>query len=149
MPRPRRWQPLRIERDIESFHYAFNEALDDQEKIPKATQIVSGRIWTVSGQTKMTAYPLLEQPVPLQPASDAAQVAAAVDGPLTSSGQQGWQLCSPVAFEATWNGGPNAEDIEICLVADAAPQPAFVQSNLGGGVLTFYPGYQFKTDAVP
>ncbi len=57
----------------------------------------------------------------------------------------GWVLLCPYAFEATWNGGPNLEDIAIRLDAVEDDAPAFVQSNLGDGLLTLYSGYQLHT----
>jgi hypothetical protein len=60
-------------------------------------------------------------------------------------GQTNWELLCPYAFEATWNGGPSPDAIDIRIEAPAAGAPAFVQSQLGAGLLTFYPGYQFKT----
>jgi chondroitin 4-sulfotransferase 11 len=100
---------------------------------------------------RLKAYQLYDQAVALQPASsggnwakDHALISANHD--LPGAAVQGWQLLCPLAFEATWNGGPNAADIEIRLAEEAATQPAFVQSNLGEGLLTFYPGYQFKTE---
>lgn len=57
-----------------------------------------------------------------------------------------WELVCPLAFEATWNGGPRPEDIEIRIEAAGDDRPAFVQSLHGRGVLTFHSGYQFKTD---
>jgi glycosyltransferase involved in cell wall biosynthesis len=102
------------------------------------------------------AYRLYDQAVTLQLAAEAqtwgktkrTPSAPTFDGELAlgRAGQQGWVLLCPVAFAATWNGGPRAEDIEIRLEGADADQPAFVQSHLGEGLLTFYPGYQFKTD---
>jgi glycosyltransferase involved in cell wall biosynthesis len=78
-------------------------------------------------------------------------IAAAPD--LARAQRQGWQLLCPLAFSATWNGGSQPEDITIQLAADATAEAgeagaapgAFVQSQLGNGLLTFYSGYQFKT----
>jgi hypothetical protein len=138
-------------RDIDAFHYTFGEA-DREQVVVRATQWkLSERASKVNGNKIMTAYPLHDQPVPLQPAAaerirvkTKTQYSARANLDLASAG---WQLCCPVAFEATWNGGPNAEDIDIRLAEDATTQPAFVQSNPGEGLLTFYPGYQFKTDS--
>ncbi|RIK39429.1 MAG: hypothetical protein DCC55_18120 [Chloroflexi bacterium] len=95
------------------------------------------------------AYPLYAQAVALQPAPAATRGKSSplLDGELAfaSATQQGWLLLCPLAFEATWNGGPRAEDTVIRLEGTDA-EPAFVQSQLGNGVLTFYPGYQFKTE---
>src|SRR6185369_12235856 len=55
---------------------------------------------------------------------------------------QGWNVLCPYAFEATWNGGPKIEDIQIRLETLEDGVPAFVQSQLGGGVLTLHTGYQ-------
>lgn len=57
----------------------------------------------------------------------------------------GWQLCCPRAFEATWNGGPHAEDVEIRFDQMPDQAPIFVRSQLGGGMLTFHTGYQMLT----
>jgi hypothetical protein len=57
----------------------------------------------------------------------------------------GWQLCCPRAFEATWNGGPHAEDVEIRFDQTPEQAPIFVRSQLGGGMLSFHTGYQMLT----
>ena len=57
----------------------------------------------------------------------------------------GWQLSCPAAFEATWNGGPNADDVEIRYDRSPNPGPGFVQSQLGGGMLSFHTGYQMQS----
>jgi glycosyltransferase involved in cell wall biosynthesis len=64
---------------------------------------------------------------------------------LGSVNGKGFDLLCPHGFEATWNGGPYAEDVEIRLATGASP-PGFVQSRRGEGLLTFYPGHQFKTE---
>lgn len=117
---------------------------------------------------KITAYPLYDHAALLQPAAPSASRAtsgtAAGRVPtarawvtanetfsptltLEQINRQGWTLLCPVAFEATWNGGPNPEDIQIRLTEDATVGGDFVQSQLGAGLLTFYPGYQCKTEA--
>ncbi len=100
---------------------------------------------------KITAYSLSDQAAAIEPAPNerawATEVGAvAADLALGTAGGKGWELRCPYAFEATWNGGPNAEDIDIRIEAPDADAPAFVQSRLGQGLLTFYPGYQFKTE---
>jgi glycosyltransferase involved in cell wall biosynthesis len=100
---------------------------------------------------KIKAYSLSDHAVTLQPASQGqmrchSQPALADEMALASTAQQGWDLLCPLAFVATWNGGSQPEDIKIRLEgANADLIPAFVQSNQGAGILTFYPGYQFKT----
>src|SRR5678816_2812437 len=97
-------------------------------------------------------YRLYDQAVTLQPAAGErtwlqANEMLSADLALDHANRQGWQLLCPLAFEATWNGGPNPEDIEIRLAGDATGEDdvagaVFVQSTLGAGLLTFYPGYQ-------
>lgn len=42
--------------------------------------------------------------------------------------------------------GPQADAIEICYAAENTLPFPFVQSNLGEGLLPFYPGYQWQTE---
>jgi hypothetical protein len=133
-------------RDIEAFQYQFGEASGGRMAVQERQRNVDERASKGNGNRIITAYPLVDKPAPLQPAAETvALLSTAVAAERANANRQGWQLCCPVAFEATWNGGPKAEDIEIRLAEDATAQPAFVQSNLGEGLLTFYPGYQFKT----
>ena len=80
---------------------------------------------------KITAYPLYGLAAPLEPSPEG----------------RGWDFLCPCAFEAVWHGGPGAGDVEIRLDEDAPGTPSFVQSLEGEGRLTFYPGYQCKTEA--
>lgn len=101
------------------------------------------------------AYQLYEGAVTLRPATEvtlSGQSNPTFDGELSfaRASQQGWVALCPVAFMATWNGGSRPEDIEIRLEEPSADRdplgPAFVQSQHGDGLLTFHPGYQFKSD---
>jgi GT2 family glycosyltransferase len=100
---------------------------------------------------KLKTYRLHDQAVPIQPAAkertwvEENQTLFA-DLALDSINGKGWDLLCPIAFEATWNGGPKADDIEIQLDQDQTNLPSFVQSHLGEGLLTFHPGYQFQTE---
>jgi glycosyltransferase involved in cell wall biosynthesis len=80
---------------------------------------------------KITAYPLYGPAADLQPLPEG----------------NGWHFLCPCAFEAVWHGGPAAGDVEIRLAESAPGQIEFVQSLEGEGRLTFYPGYQCKTEA--
>jgi hypothetical protein len=100
---------------------------------------------------KLKAYPLYDHAAALQPASE--ERAGSTENEATTAGLtldtingKGWELLCPYAFEASWNGGPNAEDIEIRLETTDVDQSGFVQSQLGGGILTFHTGYQIKTE---
>ncbi|MDB5439474.1 MAG: hypothetical protein JWM33_1901 [Caulobacteraceae bacterium] len=65
--------------------------------------------------------------------------------PLTMANTTGWELLCPFAFTATWNGGPNVTDISIKLEEDNYHPDAYVRSHFSQGVLTFHPGYLFRT----
>ena len=81
---------------------------------------------------KITAYPLYGPAATLQPSPEG----------------RGWDFLCPCAFEAVWHGGPGAGDVEIRLAENRVPgEVDFVQSLEGEGLLTFFPGYQCKTEA--
>ena len=65
--------------------------------------------------------------------------------PLSVANTTGWEILCPMAFSAEWNGGPAIEDIKL---TPDRPNPDFkdlAQSHFTGGVLTFHPGYLFRT----
>lgn len=66
--------------------------------------------------------------------------------PLTMANSTGWELLCPTDIQASWTGGPGISDL---VVENAAPghHPGFVHSHFGHGVLSFHPGYLFRTDA--
>jgi glycosyltransferase involved in cell wall biosynthesis len=80
---------------------------------------------------KITAYPLYGPAAILQPSPEG----------------RGWDFLCPHAFEAIWHGGPGAGDVEVRLAENVPGKVGFVQSLQGEGRLTFYPGYQCKTEA--
>jgi len=88
---------------------------------------------------KIIAFPLYEHAAVLRPAPEQR----AQTGEIAFAGL-GFDLLCPQAFEATWNGGPNAGDVEVHCTADASQ--GFVRSG-GEGRLTFHPGAQFKTES--
>ncbi len=98
---------------------------------------------------KIKAYQLHNQAAPLAPAPGErawAAGAALGDLDLSAANSIGWELRCPYGFEASWNGGPLPEDIHIQIDAPEADTPPFVRSLLGGGRLSFYPGYQIQTE---
>jgi glycosyltransferase involved in cell wall biosynthesis len=80
---------------------------------------------------KVTAYPLYGPAATLQPSPEG----------------RGWDFLCPCAFEAVWHGGPGAGDVEIRFAENVSGTVNFVQSLEGEGRLTFYSGYQCKTEA--
>jgi hypothetical protein len=67
--------------------------------------------------------------------------------PLTMANCTGWEILCPIAFSAEWNGGPHDSDITV-TIPGPAPHEAFAdfaKSHFSGGVLTFHPGYLFRT----
>ena len=65
--------------------------------------------------------------------------------PLTMANTTGWEILCPMAFTAEWNGGVMQDDIK--MVPDR-PHPDFhnfVKSHFSHGVMTFHPGYLFRT----
>jgi hypothetical protein len=65
--------------------------------------------------------------------------------PLTMANTSGWEILCPVGFTAEWTGGPRADDITF---RPDNPHPDFhdlVKSHFTRGVVTFHPGYLFRT----
>ena len=65
--------------------------------------------------------------------------------PLNMANTSGWELLSPVAFTAEWNGGTHQQDITL---KPDYPNPDFhrlATSHFSHGVLTMHPGYLFRT----
>lgn len=60
--------------------------------------------------------------------------------PLTIANTYGWEICCPEPVRAIWNGGHEPDDIHVDGVPDLA------MSHFGWGVLTFFPGYLFRTE---
>lgn len=127
-------------RDIDAFHYTFAAKPSRRVAVAARQAPVAQPVNPSTAKPALIAYPLHDQPVSWQPIA-----ANAVLSNLAPVARAAWQLCCPVGFSACWNGGPKAEDIAIHLATASAAQRAFVQSHLGRGVLTFYPGYQCQT----
>ncbi|RIK39425.1 MAG: hypothetical protein DCC55_18100 [Chloroflexi bacterium] len=132
-------------RDIDAFHYTFGGETNGRAAVRAIPPKVDAPMNKYNQNRIITAYPLHDRPVPLQPVAEESEPGQDPAPATLNFAGAGWQICCPVAFAATWHGGSKPEDIEIHLAGDATAQPAFVQSNLGEGLLTFYPGYQFKT----
>ncbi len=65
--------------------------------------------------------------------------------PMTMANSSGWEILTPMALSAEWNGGAMQEDIKI---QSDRPHPHlhhFAKSHFSHGVLTFHPGYMFRT----
>ena len=65
--------------------------------------------------------------------------------PLPIANASGWEVTLPVSFLATWNGGLTPADVQIKPLDPDPRLKAIVESVFGHGVLTFHPGYHFRT----
>lgn len=65
--------------------------------------------------------------------------------PLTMANTTGWEILCPFAFTAEWNGGRQAEDIKLTPDRPHPEFKDFVKSHFTEGVITFHPGYLFRT----
>ena len=64
--------------------------------------------------------------------------------PLNMANSSGWEILTPMAFSAEWNGGPMQADITL---KPDYPNPDFhrlATSHFSHGVLTMHPGYLFR-----
>lgn len=97
----------------------------------------------------ITAYEVVEEPMTLRVGErNRAWIEALPDRfayrclPLTMANQVGWELLNPVAFTACWNGNDGLDATEIRFHGESSP---LVGSHFGHGILTFTPGYLFRT----
>lgn len=66
--------------------------------------------------------------------------------PLNIANAFGWQLLAPFAVEIEYSGGPEREDIRVSAPDGPRDFGHFCQSHFTRGILTFHPGYLFRTD---
>lgn len=99
---------------------------------------------------KLIAYTLGLDPPAIRPAPlERAWMDATTDRfayrclPLNIANQVGWEVLSPVSFEATWDGGPHPHSVIIDLLDDGYPPPL---GHFGHGVLTFHVNVLFRTE---
>lgn len=64
--------------------------------------------------------------------------------PLAIANASGWEIVCPDGFTAEWSGGGSLDDIKIESHSEQDISH-FVVSHFGSGVLTFHPGYLFRT----
>jgi hypothetical protein len=65
---------------------------------------------------------------------------------MTVANATGWELLCPFGATVEWNGGPLTSDIAILPDPPLNDHAHFISSHFQGGVLTFHPGYLFRTD---
>jgi Family of unknown function (DUF6065) len=65
--------------------------------------------------------------------------------PLTMANSTGWEILCPMAFHLEWNGGTHQQDITITTHTPHPDLHHFVTSHFSHGVVTFHPGYLFRT----
>ena len=63
--------------------------------------------------------------------------------PLSIANAHGWVICSDSGFEAEWNGGEAADDVQVFPSGEG---PAAARGHFGYGILTFSPNAMFRTD---
>jgi Family of unknown function (DUF6065) len=65
--------------------------------------------------------------------------------PMTMANSSGWELLNPMGFSATWTGYNNESDV-IIRPHDPRQRLHQISLNFGHGIITFHPGYLFRTD---
>jgi hypothetical protein len=66
--------------------------------------------------------------------------------PLSIANTYGWEVLSPAAFTILWSGGPDAKDLIFTADESFPGLNQFVKSNFNCGIVTFHPGYLFRTE---
>ena len=65
--------------------------------------------------------------------------------PLTMANTTGWEILSPWDVTIEWTGGRTQNDITFHFDRPVPDQDHFIASHFAGGVVTFHPGYLFRT----
>ena len=98
---------------------------------------------------QITAYAVIEEPMELRAArrardwiEDLPERFAYRCLPLAIANQVGWEILNPVAFTASWNGKPGLDAIKFRFHGEPS---SIIGSHFGHGIMTFSPGYLFRT----
>jgi hypothetical protein len=105
-----------------------------------------------SGPVPLECFTLSDHPPPLAPARADRTWMDRVYGrhpyrclPMAIANGYGWEILCPAAFEVRWTGGATTDAL-ILRQRDGAPHfDHFAVSNFGYGIVTFHPGYLFRT----
>ncbi len=65
--------------------------------------------------------------------------------PLTIANSMGWEVLCPAHINAEWNGGADVDDLTVEIADPYWSQDRIAHSHFGHGILTFHPGYLFRT----
>jgi len=103
----------------------------------------------LSEKLRITAYEVVEEPLPIRTAERARDWIEALPDrfayrclPLAMANQLGWELLCPVTFTARWSGRDGLDAIDIRFHEEKSE---LVGSHFGHGILTFSTGYLFRT----
>ena len=67
--------------------------------------------------------------------------------PLAIANASGWEVLSPLDFQASWNGGQGKDALTLSAPGGDGRLARFAVSHFGHGILTFHLGYVFRTSA--
>ena len=65
--------------------------------------------------------------------------------PLSIANASGWELLNPVSVTVTWNGYNTTNDVTF-HINETGAKHRFISSTFGHGIVTFHPGYVFRTN---
>lgn len=65
--------------------------------------------------------------------------------PLSMANSTGWEIINPIGFTAEWNGGAHQDCITLTPDHPHPDFQDFVKSHFSRGIVTFHPGYLFRT----
>ena len=98
---------------------------------------------------QITAYEVIETPMQLRTGQRSRDWIEGLPDrfayrclPLAIANQVGWEILNPCKFTASWNGKDGLDSIKIRFHGEESP---LIGSHFGHGVLTFTPGYLFRT----
>src|SRR4051812_30730951 len=102
---------------------------------------------------KLTCYAIRPDAPSIRPASSTrAWMDGVMDNhayrclPLTIANAYGWDVLTPYAFTAQWDGDPHPRGLVLSRDDGTVPPAHHVASHFGYGIVTFQLGYLFRTE---
>jgi hypothetical protein len=102
---------------------------------------------------KLTAYALFPETLPLRAAPPSRDWMDRIPErhayrclPLAIANAHGWEVLCGCDFEATWDGGPHARNVQLRTLDGSPNLSQYVVTHFAFGIITFHLTYLFRTE---
>ncbi|HTQ01907.1 MAG TPA: DUF6065 family protein [Casimicrobiaceae bacterium] len=102
---------------------------------------------------KLECYALSPNPLPLRAAPPSRNWMDRIPDrhayrclPLAIANAHGWEIACVCDFEAAWDGGPHARNVQLRALDGFTSLPQYVVTHFAFGIVTFHLTYLFRTE---